>query len=157
MRRQPFLVAVAILALSLATTGLAMAAPKTQQPITYLVKVVTSEQVAHPGGLIHYYVQFGFSSDVTNVTVEDNFLDDLDLFPTSPSVVWVKTSSFLNRNTYETSLGSFQGSGTDTFLVTGQVSPNKKAGPGQYVRNSVNLYVNGQWKGAATVMTPVLP
>lgn len=167
MKRRFLMVGLAVLALCLATSGLALAAP--QPPVTAISKTATPS-TSFPGGVIVYTVTWTLNSTATNVTLQDDFLHGVDLMAGSAlltipggiplPIVPTLTGSSIDRKTYEFVISTgplISPAGTYTLTFLGQVDPNAKVYKGKYVTNSVNLYIGGNWKGKASVNTNLVP
>jgi hypothetical protein len=168
MRRRRFasmvLAGLAALVLSLGTAG---AASPFQPPLTALSKQVPN--TAPPGQVVSSPIFFTLGGNATGVTIEDNFLDGLtfqplashfvDAFLTGPvsgpingSNQVVPTATSPTRQTIEFRLGDLP-AGSYKLDYSATV-PNK---PGQTVRNTVNLYAQGGWKGKAEARIRIVP
>jgi hypothetical protein len=164
MKRSVLLVVVAVLAMLVATAGVSSASSPYQLPLTALSKVCALEDTFAPvaDGGIPCTVTFTFSAPATNVVIEDNFLHGLNYVPgtavfSGGAVSVTHTASSLDRQTWEFLLagGGTIPAGTYTLTFREEIETVYPAN-NPYVKDTLNLYVNGAWKGKASNTLPVL-
>lgn len=122
-----------------------------------LIVKVSHTNPAHPGQIVVYELRYSLSAPATNVVFEDNFLNGQDLVSATFGVPAVETFSSINRDTYTWTIPGPIGPGTFVVTILARVDPDHPAGPGQNVKNSIAIFVNGGWKAASTVTVPVVP
>ncbi len=164
---------LACLALLVSTAGISLAAPlspqalppsHTQAPLYFVIKLAEGSPVT-PGSTVTYAVVFGLTAPAKDVVIQDAFMNGVT--PNSfgeltnlsgggsTGILPTVASSFQNRITVNFPLGDLA-AGFYILEFQGLVDANKKAGPGQNVKNAATVYIEGKWKGAWSVTTPVV-